>query len=101
MEGQDRIYPQRSALEKILTFFAFKGAANLKTIVIDGSGIKATGAMDYRNLAKSKSFIKLGKNSLKGTSKKLVISVSSKAEKKALKKQLKKAGNKKAKVLVR
>jgi hypothetical protein len=80
---------------------AFKGAANLKTIFIDDLTVKANSANEYRVLAKSKGFIKLGKNSLKGTSKELVISVSSKAEKKALRKQLKKAGNKKAKVLVR
>ncbi len=47
-----------------------------------------------------KSTIKLGKNSLKGTSKDLVIRVSSKADKKAVKKQLKKAGNPKAKVKI-
>lgn len=40
------------------------------------------------------------KKSLKGTSKKLKIYVATKADQKAVKKQLKKAGNKKAKVKV-
>ena len=49
---------------------------------------------------KATSSIVLGKNCLKGTSRKLVITVANKADKKAVKKQLKKAGNKKAKVVV-
>ena len=44
--------------------------------------------------------VKLKKNCLNKTSKKLVINVNSKAEKKNIEKQLKKAGNPKAKVKV-
>ena len=44
--------------------------------------------------------IKLKKNCLRNTSKKLVINVSTKAEKKNIEKQLKKAGNTNAKVKV-
>ena len=44
--------------------------------------------------------IKLKKNCLKNTNKKLVINVTSKAEKKNIKKQLKKAGNPNAKVKI-
>ncbi len=47
-----------------------------------------------------KSKISFGKNSLKKTSKKLTILVKSKTDQKAVKKQLKKAGAKKAKVKV-
>ena len=54
-----------------------------------------------RTNGKKKAYsITLGKNCLKGTSKKLVIEVPDKKTKKDIKKQLKKAGNKKAKVVV-
>jgi hypothetical protein len=53
-----------------------------------------------KGLYEGASKIVLEKNCLKGTSKKLKIYVQNKKDKKAVSKQLKKAGNKKAKVKV-
>jgi hypothetical protein len=78
---------------------AFRGAKKLAELVFGAlSPSKAqTGAIEATG---KKSTIVFGKNALKWTSKNLVIRVSTKADKKAVKKQLKKAGNTKAKVKV-
>ena len=68
-------------------------------MMLGGSGITKN-ATSIAPGMKATSSIVLGKNCLKGTSRKLVITVANKADKKAVKKQLKKAGNKKAKVVV-
>ena len=82
---------------------AMKGCKYLKELMLGlkGRHTVRAGENGEMNLVSSDgSEIELGKNCLKGTSKKLVITVSSKADKKAVKKQLKKAGNPKAKVKV-
>ncbi len=76
---------------------AFAGCANLKEIRI-GTSVETKAAASQKN--KNKSKIELRKNCLKGTSKKLKIYVRTKADKKAVKKQLKKAGNRYAKVKI-
>ncbi len=85
--------------EGIVTFEkgALAGCANLTELNL--TGVAPNEAVVASN-GKSKSNIKLMKNSLKGTNKKLKIFVKTKADQKAVKKQLKKAGNKKAKVKV-
>lgn len=76
---------------------AFAGCSNLKEVKI-GTPMETKAAASQNGKIKSK--IKLRKNCLKGTSKKLKIYVRTKADKKAVKKQLKKAGNRFAKVKI-
>ncbi len=76
---------------------AFRGCVKIKGVLM-GPRIYSG---PVRTNGKKKAYsITLGKNCLKGTSKKLVIEVPDKKTKKDIKKQLKKAGNKKAKVVV-
>ena len=99
---------------------AFAGNTDITSATIDGSvnrigndafrgcerarSVRVKARLDYRPVrtnGKKKAYsITLGKNCLKGTSKKLVIEVPDKKTKKDIKKQLKKAGNPKAKVKI-
>ncbi len=81
---------------------ALKDCEELKSIQFKGASQDMTISSNQKSLgAGAKPYnIILGKNSLQGTNKKLVITVDSKKDKKAVKKQLKKAGAKKAKVKV-
>ena len=86
------------ALE-LISSGAFKDCSNLEEITFGVTNSPEPTQMIASGKKKAFS-ITLGKNCLKGTSKKLVIKVPDKKMKKDVKKQLKKAGNKKAKVKV-
>ena len=78
---------------------AMQGCKKLIALIFGVTGLRQN-TTSVKGLTGDAGKIVLGKNCLKGTSKKLIIGVETKADKKAVKKQLKKAGNKKAKVKV-
>ena len=81
---------------------AMWGCMNLTSLIFGERGFRSVKETKDGTVlvASNGSKITLEKNCLKGTSKKLTIEVETKADKKAVKKQLKKAGNKHARVKV-